>query len=389
MTQPVSLFSAALTSAFDGLAADLRQAVAPAGPRVLIVPGLPGSRIGRPPRDAIWLDPLALRAGRFPELAYDSPGVGQLGLFEELYLRMMLHLRLAGYRVDLFPYDWRRPVSEVGADLAARLRDEGQEVHLVCHSFGALLARAAAVAGAPNMGKVVMLGPCNQGLFAMAQALRGSHWALHFVAAVDGTRRAFDLAAGAISTWRSIPEGLPVKLRPDDLDLFDLDQWPTEGLRPRPALLAAAAELRRSIAEPAGTLAEGRCFVIAGHGHPTVTRVERDGGAFRYHTESNGDGFVPTERAALADHPVYYVRAAHIGLPYHLPVIEAVRDLLERGDTDRLDRTPPSMAAPPPASSFTDADPIEPPFGGRRGGEITSADVHALFDEVLGFVVPA
>jgi hypothetical protein len=387
--ESLSLFSAEVVAALEDLAGRVARLASPSGPRVIIVPGLPGSRLGRPPRDTIWFDPLAIRAGQFVDLRADTPGVTQLGLFEELYLRLMLRLREEGYTVELFPYDWRRSVPAVGADLSARIRAGGREVHLVAHSFGALVARAAAAAGTPGLGKVIMLAPSNQGLFAMVQAIRGSHWALHFASAIDGKRSAVNLAAQVLSTWPSVAMGLPVTLRPGDLDLFDLRQWPTEGLRPDPRFLREAAHFQRSISgHPASP---ARCFIIAGYGQPTVERVMLQGGLFRYHTSNKGDGFVTIDRAALDGHPVYYVRATHIGIANHSPVIEAVYDLLENGTTDRLERTPPAnMGAPTPMPSswFDEGDPVEPPFGGHRGGEVTRADLHALLDEVLGFVHP-
>jgi hypothetical protein len=380
MSEAFSLLSAEALANLEELAARVERAAAPSGPKVLIVPGLSGSRLGRPPRDAIWFDLLAIREGRFPDLAEGREGIAQLGVFEELYLRMMLHLRLAGYEVGLFPYDWRCPVPEVGAELSARIRAEDREVHLVTHSFGALVARAAAVAGTPNLGKVVMLGPTNHGVCDMVQALRGTHWALHFVSVIDNRRSAYALAEQVVSTWRSIPMGLPVKLHPDDLDLFDLASWPAEGLRPDAELLRDAAEFRQEVASSTGSF-----FVVAGYGQPTVARVERDGGRFRYHLSNEGDGFVTPARAALDGHPVYYVRAAHIGMPNHPAVIDAVRDLLDRGATERLERALPPFQ---PGPSFSDDDPVEPPFGGRRGEEITPSDLRALWDQVLGFVLP-
>jgi hypothetical protein len=242
------------------------------------------------------------------------------------------------------------------------------------------VARAAAAAGTPNLGKVVMLGPANQGTYDMVMALRGTHWALHFVSAIDGTRSASALAEQVVSTWKSIPMGLPSPLRPDDLDLFDAASWPDEGLRPEAGMLDDAAAFRRSIASAAGSF-----FVVAGFGHPTVTHVEREGGRFRYHVSDEGDGIVTPDRAALDGHPVYYARAAHIGMPNHPTVIDAVRDLLDRGATERLERTPPPSQ---PGPSFTDDDPVQPFFGGRRGDEITLSDLRALADEVLGFVLP-
>lgn len=388
MPGPFSLFSSAITDTLDRIATRVAALAPRTGPRVLIVPGLPGSQLGHAPHDAIWFDFESLRRGRFVELAEGAPGpaVQPLGVFEALYLPMVLRLGIAGYDVDYFPYDWRRPVPDVGADLADRIRSEGREVHLIAHSFGALVARAAVALDPPDLGRVIMLGPTNQGTFAMVQALRGAHWALRLASAIDGRRSARELAEQVIATWPSIPQGLPSRLLPDDIDLFDLASWPTKGPRPAPDLLAEAAAVQRSLeASAALPSIAGRFVIVAGHGVPTVERVERDGDGFRYHLSDDGDGFVPTPRARLEGQPSYHVRSAHTGMANHPEVIEAVLDLLRTGTTDRLSRTPPARTERP---SFGDADVPDPPFDGRRGLEVDLADVRAAFDEVLGVIAP-
>ncbi len=325
------------------------------------------------------VDLRGIRAGRLLELAYGGPQLEALDVFEPLYLQMILRLRLAGYDVGTHPFDWRRPLRSLGEELSARLRAEGREVHLVTHSLGGLVARAAAVVGTPNLGKVIMMGPPNHGSLAAVQGIRGNHWVLHGLAALDG-HRATELSEKVFGTWPSMYTQLPERGAATGFDLYDPDRWPAVGCRPRRELLLGAPAVQAWLAA-----ATGQFHVIAGHGLPTAERVSICDGAFHYDRSDAGDGFVSTSSARLDGYPCYHAPSAHIGMPNHNAVIGAVEDILARGTTDRL-----SQEAPPgtPCSPFTEADRPEPPFQGRRANEITASDVRAALDELAGFAIP-
>jgi len=377
-------FSSHLLSIIEQLAARVRARTAvPAGPRVLLLPALGASHLGRrraPHDDVVWLDLQSIRHGRLLELASGGPPLEPLDILEPLYLQMILRLQLAGYDVATHAFDWRRPIRSLGEDLSARIRAEGREVHVVAHSLGGLVARAAAILGTPNLGKVIMMGTPNHGSLAVVQALRGNHWVVHALAALDGHHSAAELSGRAFDTWPSMYAQLPGRAAATGFDLYDPEQWPTEGPQPRRDLLLGAPALQAWLAA-----ATGQFHVIAGHGLPTAERVEIREGAFLYHRSDDGDGLVSTSSARLPGYPCYYARSAHIGMPNHNAVVGAVEDLLARGTTDRLPRDPPPWASCPP---FTDAEVPEPPFHGRRGNEISRGDVRAALDELAGFVIP-
>jgi pimeloyl-ACP methyl ester carboxylesterase len=354
----------------------------PGGPRVLLLPALGACYLDRrgPPHEVVWLDVQGVRRGSVLELAYDGPPLDAAGVFEPIYLQMILRLRLAGYDVGTHSFDWRRPIRALGEDLATRVCTEGREVHLVTHSLGGLVARAAAALGTPNLGRVIMMGPPNHGSLAAVQGIRGTHWVEHALAALDGRHSAAELAGTAVGTWPSLYAQLPDRAAAAGFDLYDPAQWPAEGLQPRRHLLLAAPAERAWL-----ETASGQFHVIAGHGLPTAERLEIRSGIFHYHRSDNGDGFVATSSARLEGVPCYYARSTHVGMPNHNAVIGAVEDLLARGATDRL-----SQEAPPPAPCppFTDADVPEPPFQGRRRFEIGAGDLRAAIDELAGFMTP-
>jgi hypothetical protein len=223
-----------------------------------------------------------------------------------------------------------------------------------------------------------MLGTPNHGSFEVVQGMRGSHWVLHILSALDGRHSSAELALRCFSSWPSVYAALPDRASPADLDLFDPGTWPAEGVRPREDFLAAA---RTWLAGHD----EGDIHVIAGYGFPTLERIELAGTGFRYHSYDGGDGMVATSRARLEGFPCYFTRCPHIGMPNHLDVIAAVEDILDHGSTERLATEPP---APSPFSLVSDDDAFEPPFGGRRGPQLTAADLRNFFEELAGIIAP-
>ena len=370
-----------LTSPFVARIVDLRDKLAalaaPApGPLVLIVPGLPGSELGRG-GEKVWCDFAAIREGRLLELAYQpgAPPLDALDAFDLIYLQLRLRLRLHGHDVAIHPFDWRRPLAELGAELAARITAEERVVHVVAHSVGGLVTRAATVVGAPNLGKVIMLGTPNGGTFAAVQGIRGKHWMLHVLSAIDAQHTAAELAAGAFATWPSIYAQLPARGELGDLDLYHPSSWPDDGPRPDPDLLQAAPAVQEWLAR-----SRGQFYVIAGYGLPTIERITRRGAGFEYVQSDGGDGWVPVRMARLDGHPCYHARCGHIGMPNHDSIIRAVEDILARGETD-LPRALPSASRDLPPS-FDDTVHAAP-FGGRLGHDIADEDILAAFTNLV------
>jgi pimeloyl-ACP methyl ester carboxylesterase len=123
------------------------------GPRLLILPGMMGSSIGLLRKnggvDITWFDPVEIAQGQLVKLALPAGNrYWAVGVLKFAYERLRLVLRIAGFDAVFHPYDWRRDILWNGRELGDRLlREKRQDVVLVGHSAGGLVARAALAQG--------------------------------------------------------------------------------------------------------------------------------------------------------------------------------------------------------------------------------------------------
>jgi hypothetical protein len=83
-----------------------------AGPRVLILPGIMGSRLGGENRGrssrVLWIDPPRIAGGGLKELKLPAGKALRLrGVLLFSYAKLLLTLKLNGCEAAFFPYDWR------------------------------------------------------------------------------------------------------------------------------------------------------------------------------------------------------------------------------------------------------------------------------------------
>jgi pimeloyl-ACP methyl ester carboxylesterase len=309
-------------------------------PRVFIVPGIMGSQLGllRPaplPNDVLWIDPVDISIGNLALLKL--PGEAQivsLGVVLFTYLRLKLHLRIAGFAPVFHDYDWRLGVDELGDALARRLGAESGRVMIVAHSMGGLVSRAAlACEGMKNIERVVLLGTPNGGSYAPVQALRGVYAVVRKIARLAAPEQSAEVLADEIfSTFPSLYHLLPPPGFDSALDFFDRDAWPNSGPRPHASLLKSARSLVEHLAAP-----DERFINVIGVGQETVTRVSRRKDGFVYTITRNGDGTVPLACAELPGARTYYTKVAHSDLARDAAVAQAITDILRTGETARLE----------------------------------------------------
>ncbi len=359
----IAYFGASEYAALVALAREAhRVPVSADAPRVYIVPGIMGSQLGRMrreplPNDILWLDPVDISLGQLallrlpvagsppvaaqehkhaplhnPPVSPQETRIVSLGVVLFTYLRLKLHLRIAGFAPVFHDYDWRLGIDELGRGLAERIRGERSRTMIVAHSMGGLVSRVAmSHAGLAHVERVVLLGTPNTGSFAPVLALRGVYAVVRKIARLSHSQTAESLAAEVFSTFPSLYDLLPTSTVEGAPDFFDAGAWPEKGPQPNPPLLSRAREVL-------GRLSRGdeRFVNIIGAGQETVTRATRRNGEFVYTITRHGDGTVPVAYAQLPGARTYYTTVAHSELARDASVAHAVADVLRTGETERL-----------------------------------------------------
>ncbi len=321
------------------------------GDRVLILPGIMGSKLGYPRLfGVIWADPAKILLGRLAELAL-APGarppggrIEPMGVILLAYLTLKLRLRADGFDADFWPYDWRTSIAAAGKALAAAIRDEKRDVQIVAHSMGGLVARAALAHVGGPLKRIVMLGTPNAGSFAPVQAFRGVGGTVPLLDRIDQHHNAAELAR-IFGTFPGLMELMPAP-RTSAADLFDLANWPMLGERPAAALLRDARRVQEGLPS---SRAGVDMVLIAGVGQETVVDArlaDGPGSEFAYTLSGEGDGTVPLKCALLPGATTYYVPGEHGGLPGRRDIQKALPSILATGRTETLPTQPRRGSAP-------------------------------------------
>ena len=335
------------------------------GDRVLILPGIMGSKLGYHGSllfdDVIWANPVAIAFGRLSELRLGGKriGVDALGVLLFAYLKLKLKLQIADHDAEFFPYDWRISLLQLGKKLATEIKSS-RKTHLVAHSMGGLVARAALPHKPGSLGRIIMLGTPNFGSFAPIQAFRGANTLMQKVEFIDTHHTAADLA-GIFGTFSGLCEMIP---SPEKYaaDFFNLAVWPDAGSRPRQPTLTAVRKTQAQLPVDYDDL-----VIIAGIDQETIVDAKVENQEFVYTKSNAGDGAVPLQCVLLpsAKH-TYYVAETHGSLPNNSDVARAVDAILSRGETDVL----PTQYSPTRtgvASVVRESALQEPPYVGNRG----------------------
>jgi len=305
--------------------------------RVYLLPGIMGSTLGTKTNrlsHPVWLNPQAIAAGEMLSMALPAKsGLQPLGVMLPGYLKLKLHLMLAGFDVVFHPFDWRKSVIASGKLLSQRIaRDGAKKVCIVAHSMGGLVARAALATDAKKrIARIVQLGSPNFGSFALVQALRGAYPTVRKVAALDPNHTTDQLVRHVFRTLPGLYEMLPTPEHTKDLDLLQIDSWPGDLLGPDATLLGSATRVRAQL----GAAREG-CFHIVGVDQETVTRARRGRKGLEYGITRDGDGTVPRALAEWPGATSWYIQERHGNLTNNEMVCNAVLDLLSNGRTRRL-----------------------------------------------------
>ncbi len=369
--------------------AALAQTQAPRLPILVVLPGIMGSELATGARDAgspVWLSTLALLRGqlRLLDLAVGD-GLEATGMMALSYERL-LKLASQRYHVVTFAFDWRKPVTDAGDALFALLRDTllpraralGVAVHLMAHSMGGLVARAALFHDSraaeraalwrdltTTGGRLLMLGTPNQGSYAPVQLLLQQHRMGQLVGAAAAKVTAADLAR-----WGAAFPGLMAMLPAEDDplygNLFLADSWvKMQGVDktvtlPDRDVLRKAAVLRSWLNSSFKALQQDpRVLYVAGQGVTPLglKEIQGQGGpgltgkVLRFGATPEGDGTVPWNSRLLPER-TWYVSCGHGELLDQADAFEAYFELLAQGRSSRLSQQPPATRGSADASAL-------------------------------------
>lgn len=326
------------------LAAAAKRAKRRGGPRVLIVPGMMGSRLcdalrgdatrRAAPQRLLWVDPVRIRAGHLSKLTLPSPrAIRPRGVLLFSYAKLKLQLAIEGFDARFHAYDWRLGIDALGATLAAAIAAAGEPVVVIAHSMGGLVARVAA-GRLPRRAfkRLIMLGAPNRGALAPVLALRGSYPFVRKLSRLDLKHSPEDLAADVFGTFPGLYHLLPPEPTPE-CDLLDPRSWPRQGPRPDARLLAGVGHARAQMAPP-----DERMVQIVGVNRETVVSVRRTPAGFEYGSSRNGDGTVPVALALLPGLKTYFADESHGNLANNPRIVRAIIDLARDGSTRALKR---------------------------------------------------
>ena len=308
----------------------------------------------------VWLDMGALSWGDFSLLKMAQAGV-QAGEILATAYQPLLNYLADFYRVETFPYDWRRCLLEAGRDLGKKLEQELEQaaqakrklvVRLLAHSSGGLVLNAM-MSELPGVWKrlqeeadcrCVLLGTPLQGTFNAAQILLGKHRLVRMLDLVDGQAREEDkaLIAEQSAEWLGLLQQLP-------LDWLQEGRWQAP-LGNRFAtwsarrLLPDAQRVRAQL--QAVSLDTQRVLYVHGQARLTPCDLRMDSASNAWRFRANGEGDGVTLRAGLNFRgQQWFMPVEHGYMASHADYFPAILNLLTEGSTQQLDQIPPQTAA--------------------------------------------
>ncbi|RVT81560.1 CHAT domain-containing protein [Rhodobacteraceae bacterium CCMM004] len=361
-------------------------------PQAILLPGIMGSTLSLG-SDRVWIDPIDLVRGKLTDICVGADGrpveeVRVDGYVQRYYRYLAKHIART-HTSSVLAYDWRISI-DVAADqlklTVERALDateqSRQPVRLLCHSMGGLVARRMIakhrdvwerMLGRPG-SRVVMLGTPNGGSAAIAAALIGRDAMVRRLALVDIKNDLSEILA-AIAPLPGILELLPTD---EDHRYFKADTWTRlrqvtsddKWTTPPQSGLDAASAFWRGMELDQQDL--GHITYIAGQASSTVIGFRME--PFAVLATPAGDGRVPWSTGILPGVDTWYAAGIQHGdLPRDRSLFDAITDLMTRGATERLPKTPPSLRGA--ASTFElIEEPVIYPAGGdfellAMGGE--------------------
>ena len=323
-------------------------------PTVFILPGLSGSHLAVD-GNKIWVDPFDLVRGKFTRLEIAAANVTAQEVVAGTYGNLADYLS-DSHEVIPVPYDWRRSVLEHGHTLAGlvdeRLRNSNQPVRIIAHSMGGVVFRAMAAEN-PDVwermkaragSRVLMLGTPNRGSWSIPRIFARQDRLIKTLAAAD-LRHNHNELLNVLRGFQGMLELLPLDANdsiPGDAMWADFKaSLGTKWNRPTKASVTRAQQTWDRLKDKG--LEPTHVYYIAGHADETPADVKIDNGKekkIRFFSTAQGDGQVPWDTGIPEGVKHWFVDAVHGDIPDHEPAFDAMKEVLETGNTQLLPTKP-------------------------------------------------
>lgn len=332
-------------------------------PVCFYLPGVMGSHLEHNNK-WVWSNPIRMATGGLKRLRVPGSGTVKPGDMMDRYYGDLAKYLSRTHDVILFPYDWRNSILKTGADVLAAevrkaLKETDKPIRFLAHSMGGLVVRSF-IDAHPDLwadvkrrsgSRFVMLGTPNGGAFSMVHTMMGRTKAIRQLAALDVRHSKSEL----LKIVTSMPG--PAQLLPADADGHYLkkDTWselrrldPGDWVVPKEAVFAssrAAHDVFKS-----QTLDPNIVCYVAGFGNElTPTGIQIDQTAptherVKFLGTHRGDGTVTWKTGIPNGIEPYYMNAIHGDLARTKSAFPAIFDLLDKGHTSGLSKTPPAAA---------------------------------------------
>lgn len=152
-------------------------------PIIILIPGIMGSNLSEGDSE-IWIDYLKMASGQLTKLHMNNKNVVAKSVVGTAYGKLVADLN-DKYDVLVFPYDWRKSLSESGKLLADKINQEllptGQSIQIIAHSMGGLVTRDLMMHHSKTWEKLnaiasfkcILLGTPWQGSYGIPEIITG------------------------------------------------------------------------------------------------------------------------------------------------------------------------------------------------------------------------
>ncbi len=359
-------------------------------PIIIMIPGIMGSNLSDGDSE-IWIDYLKMAGGQLTRLHMDNKNVEAKTAVGTAYGKLADDLS-DKYDVLVFPYDWRKSLSDSGKILADKINQEllptGQPIQIIAHSMGGLVTRDVMMnhpktwekLNAISNFKCILLGTPWQGSYGIPEIITGIGGAIKSVSRLAIFQSRKELLEVFVR-YSGLLQLLPIHEGAHDFG--DLELWKTIQIVTDESLWALPNQkdlnefnaYKKKFHQFKNWNLD-KVFYIAGKDDRTLinfvcrdqfgaiinekntdqlkTRIAEPGLFTQKNYElvfeatGEGDGSVTWDSGIpkqLQSHQVFYADTIHGELANDKNRFEAIKDILANGSTNRLPHKRPTSRA--------------------------------------------